>query len=315
MSRVAIYGATNIDVQAVCYNKYIPADSNPGYSYISMGGVGRNIAENCVRLGLHVDLVTVIGDDELSSMVVNDCARLGIGIEQSIFLRNAATPRYICLLDSDGNLAGAVAAMEALESFGVAEFEKRTEAGDNADVIVIDANLPEAVIEAACKRWKTKTLFFDPVSAAKAGKAFNCLGNFSIVKPNLLESLLLAGLEHTAAEPIHVTATKSAEALHKRGVREVFVSLSSEGLLYFCESGCGIVRTLDMPIVNVSGAGDAASAGIIWACFSNCATMEKARYAVASASLCASSAGTVSKKLSRGYLEELAREVQHESIS
>jgi pseudouridine kinase len=314
---VAVYGAANIDIHAVCFNKYIHADSNPGSSYISIGGVGRNIAENCVRLGLHVDLVTVLGDDEFSSVIINDCEKLGIGLGQSLFLKNIVTPRYICTLDSDGSLVGAVAAMEALESFSVAEFEKRTGAGDNAGIIVLDACLPEPVINAACKRWNTKALFFDPVSVAKAGKALGCLGSFSIIKPNLNEALLLAGLEQKSAltEPLHITAKKSAEILRQRGVGEVFISAGSAGLLYFSGSGCGIVRPLDMPLVNVSGAGDAASAGIVWASLSNCNTMQKARYAVATASLCVSSADTVSKKMSREYLEELAREVQHEFIS
>ena len=302
MHRVAVYGAINIDIHAVCFNKFVHADSNPGHSYISMGGVGRNIAENCARLGLCVDLVTVIGDDELAAIAAGDCAKNGIVLEQSLFLKNAPTPRYICTLDSDGSLVGAVAAMEALDSFSVAEFEKRTDAGDMADLIVLDANLPEAVIAAACLRWNTKTLFFDPVSVAKAGKALNCLGSFSIIKPNLQESLLLADLDQKA-EPAFVAAKACAETLHRRGVREVFVSLGHLGLFYFSGSGCGIVRPLDMPVVNVSGAGDAASAGIVWACFSDCDTLQKARYAVASASLCASSAETVSKKLSCKHLE------------
>ena len=317
MRRVAVYGAANIDIHAVCFREYIPADSNPGYSYISLGGVGRNIAENCVRLGLSVDLVTVIGDDELSSIVVDGCRKQGIALEHSLFLKGAVTPRYICMLNSDGTLAGAVAAMEALDKFDLAEFEKRTEAGDRAGIVVLDANLPEAVISAACCRWNRKTLFFDPVSVTKAAKAVKNIGGFSIVKPNLNESLLLAGLEQELAlrEPPCVLAKKSAEILHRRGVNEVFVSLGSEGLFYLSGSGCGMVRPFDMSVVNVSGAGDAASAGIMWACFSDCTTMDKARYAVAAASICASSAGTVSEMMNEINLEKLAKEVHHEFIS
>ena len=317
MDRVAVYGAANVDIYALCFNKYTSADSNPGRSYISLGGVGRNIAENCVRLGLHVDLVTVIGDDELSSIVVDDCAKLGIGLEHSFFVKDIETPRYICIIDNDGSLVGAVSAMEALEKFTVAEFEKRTDAGDNADIIAIDANLPEAVIAAACERWNTKALFFDPVSVAKAGKGKSSLGDFSIIKPNLKEALLLAGLEQETAlaGSAHTAAKSCAEILHRRGVAEIFISLGREGLFYFCELGYGVARPLDMPLVNVSGAGDAASAGIIWAYLQNCDTKDKARYAAASASLCVRSADTVSKEMNKNYLMELSKEVRHEFIS
>lgn len=323
---MAVYGAANIDIQAVSAGAYRPADSNPGSSSISSGGVGRNIAENCARLGLDVELVTVIGGDALSPVLVDDSAKLGIGLGHSLVIQNKATPRYVCVLDSDGTLVGAVSDMEALDDFTVAEFAKRTEPGDNADIILVDANLPEPVIAAACERWKGKPLFFEPVSVAKAGRAAGCLENFSIIKPNLQEALLLAGArEETSSSSMgeefkRRAAKKCAETLYGRGVREVFVSLGAQGLLYFSGEGCGIARPLALPVVNVSGAGDAACAGIMWALLSRydtaCSnTARKARYAIAAASLCASSPDTVSKEMNREYLEKLEKEVCHESIS
>ena len=331
--KIAVYGAANIDIQAVCYYDYVPADSNPGRSYIGLGGVGRNIAENCARLGMHVDLVTVMGDDELSSIIAGDCTRLGIGLEYSLFLKKTASPRYIAMMNRDGSLIGAVAAMDALDLFNADEFKTRTEPGDNADIVVIDANLPEDVISAACGRWKSRTLFLDPVSETKALKAKDCIGSYSIIKPNLHEAMLLAGLiqepggqtltskgtspvftDPAFSDPVE-TAVKCADILYQKGVAEIFISLGPDGILYYSGSGCGMVRPLDMPVVNVSGAGDAASAGIVWACTLECDTAEKAKYAAAMASLAASNANSVSIKINQYYLKKLAMEVKHEIIA
>lgn len=347
---MAVYGGANIDIQAVSRARFRAADSNPSRSSITLGGVGRNIAENCARLGLSVQLVTVIGDDALSPILVDASAKLGIEIAHSLFVTHKATPRYICLLDSDGTLVGAASDMDALDNFTVAEFMKRTAPGDNADMIVLDANLPEPVIAAAAERWKEKPLFFEPVSVAKAGRAAGSLGRFSVIKPNVREAVLLAGAPLSPAssagedappageKPEISLAVRCAEVLRTRGVKEVFVSLGAKGLLYCSGEGRGIVKPLAMPVVNVSGAGDAACAGIIWACLSHpdsaCGdtaragngaangvsqhgnnTARKARYAVAAASLCASSPDTVSKEMCRDYLETLEKEVRHESIS
>ncbi|HAE21407.1 MAG TPA: hypothetical protein DCG47_03655, partial [Spirochaetaceae bacterium] len=116
--RIAVYGAANVDIQGHSAAPFKPGDSNPGFSSSSPGGVGRNIAENLARWGSTVELVTVFGDDELSPFLQASCRDVGISIASSLFLHDSVSPRYLCLLDADGGLIGAVAAMDALERFG-----------------------------------------------------------------------------------------------------------------------------------------------------------------------------------------------------
>jgi len=313
---VAVYGGANVDIQARCAERYRPADSNPGTASMSLGGVGRNIADNLARLGLATELVTVFGGDENAAILADGCRARGIEVGRSLILPDEATSRYVCILDADGSLVGAVAAMRAIDRFGPAELAARFEPGDDADVIVIDANLPPDTIALAADRWRDKPMLLDTVSAIKARRASTVVGRFSMLKPNVPEAYALLGLEqeHGADRAAGAVAMLGRHFLD-RGVREAFISLGARGLSWLDKDGSGIAVPLSMPVINVSGAGDAAAAALVWATVNRATARDKACLAVAAASLCASSAEVVSEAMSAQRLQELARGVSIEPLS
>ncbi len=341
---IAVYGAANVDIQGHSAAPFKPGDSNPGFSSSTPGGVGRNIAENLARWGAVVELVSVFGDDELSPFIQASCTDLGIGIGSSLFLHGAVSPRYLCLLDADGGLIGAVAAMDALERFGPAELAGRFGPGDRAAVVVLDANLPAATLALAAGRWRDKPLLLDTVSLAKAPKALNLLPLLAMIKPNRAEAALLASLAGfpassadgasggggesdlasgrggegiKAAEPgaDEAQAWHSARGLRKAGCAEVFVSLGAGGLLWSSAEGEGIARPLPLPVRNVSGAGDAAAAALAWAAAKHYNSEGKARLAIAAASLCSTSIGSVHSGADADSLALHAQGVRIERLS
>ncbi len=304
--RVAVYGGANADIQGFCYRPYKAGDSNPGRSTMAAGGVGRNIAENLARLGAETELVTVFGDDNLADFIRVSCDAVGLRYERSVFLNGEPSPRYLCILDADGGLVGAVAAMDALERFGPEALAARYAPGDEADAVVLDANLPAETLLSAAERWRDKPLLLDTVSEAKAGKARGLLPYLAAIKPNRAEASLLTGLAEPAA---------AAAALLSAGVREAFVSLGAGGLLWLGPDGGGIARPPSLPVVNVSGAGDALSAALAWGAALGLHSKEKARLAMAAAGLCAASAEAVNPALDARSLYELARGVRLEPLS
>jgi len=313
---VAVYGGANVDIQARCAERYRPADSNPGTASMSLGGVGRNIAENLARLGVATELVTVFGGDENAAVLADGCRALGIEVGRSLILPDEATSRYVCILDADGSLVGAVAAMRAIDRFGPSELATRFEPGDDADLVVIDANLPADTIAMAAERWRDKPMLLDTVSAIKASRASTVFGRFSMLKPNVHEARALLGLEPQDEVDRSTGAVRSLGGrLLECGVREAFISLGSRGLFWMAGGDSGIASPLSLPIVNVSGAGDAAAAVLVWATVNKATTREKACFAVAAASLCASSADAVSKSMNGQHIQELARGVSSEPLS
>ena len=212
--------------------------------------MGRNIAENLVRLGLRVELVTVLGDDALSLELGESCARLGIGLSAALRLPNATASQYVCLLDSDGSLVGAVASMENFEAIVPEVLAERTALLDAASLIVVDANIPASSIAWLAERYDQRRkedfpeLALDTVSVAKAARARSCLGSFAFAKPNRAEAAVLAGADIAAGrDPKSIgPSDPSRDAgpapgvlagnLRGRGLREVFISLGEQGLYY-----------------------------------------------------------------------------------
>jgi pseudouridine kinase len=320
---VAVVGGMNIDIQGKSNLPFRPKDSNPGTLDLVPGGVGRNIAENLARLGARVELVSVLGDDDLSGFLERSCASIGIGLEGCLRLRDSPASRYLCLLDADGSLVGAVCAMDAIDELGPARLEGRSGLLDSADLILVDANLPEASIAWLAARYprggSRPLLGFDPVSAQKARRGRASLGSFDFAKPNRAEAAILTGLpEGTAPGAL-------AEALRLRGLGEAFVSLGPEGLLAEGQSGGrGFERWVArLPAAvppglerrNDSGAGDAACAAIAWGLLSGLSLGERCSLALAAAMLTAACESPVNAGMSAARLRELAKGIIRERIS
>jgi pseudouridine kinase len=317
---VVVVGGANVDVQGHSFREFRPHDSNPGLVTRTSGGVGRNIAENCARLGLRVSLVSAFGDDENGRWLEASCRVPGLSTDSSLRCPGS-TASYLCLLDSDGSLAGAVADMAIMEGLSPAFLETKLSLLHSASALVVDANIPPESLIWLARRFGRGTglantsrkplLYFDPVSAAKSAKARGLSGEFDCMKPNLSEARVLSGSE--SDNPYEI-----AETLEREGKipAELFISLGSRGLFYARGREKGIVGLPPAgklpPVVNRSGAGDAALAAIVWASFQGLDARDKARMALAAAALASASADAVSGDMNISGLEAVAALIPRE---
>ncbi|MFZ2635185.1 MAG: PfkB family carbohydrate kinase [Rectinemataceae bacterium] len=322
--RIAVVGGANFDLQGMVAGAYSPGDSNPGFVSRAPGGVGRNIAENLIRLDFDVDFVTAVGTDAASGDLVRECENLGMDVS-GILAAPGHCPTYLCLLDRGGGLIGAVSDMVAMETLDPGALAARRGRFDTADAIVVDANLRADSIawlaanygrrSAAASRVRP-ILIFDPVSAAKAGRAASCLSEFDIVKPNLAECAILAGSNPVAESPaLEIEKTLS---LAGRFPGELYLSLGSGGIRYSTLKGESGSLELPEPgrrphTVSRSGAGDAACAALAASALSGFAPKEKAACALAAALIAAASESPVNPEMSADGLLELAAFILHDA--
>ncbi len=283
-----VVGGLNLDIQAFCSFDYRPEDSNPGQIHRSLGGVGRNIAENLVRLGLDVELITVVGDSSSWDGLVSRTEKLGISLAHSLRIKEAPLSVYLCILDRDGNLMGAVADMSAIDEMQIHDLEAQKPLLDFAKAIVVDGNIPKDCIEWIAENYgvledekkphissiKQKSqepdaisrplLIADPVSTKKSEKFVSCFGKFDIAKPNVSESARIAGLEENAS------IEEIALSLRKKSLlpKELYISKGTEGISFIDRE---IIEHIPLNsfklcphVINRSGAGDAACAALVW---------------------------------------------------
>ena len=206
--------------------------SNPGTASATVGGVGRNIAENLARLGRPTVLVAAVGDDPAGETVVARTSAAGVECRH-VVLSPHSTGTYAAVLDDGGDLHIAVADMRATDELTVADLAVVPTLLAGADALVVDANLDATVI-----RWLLSAAqdagvrsVFEPVSVAKATAAAPVLdGSVRVhtVTPNVDELAALVG--HPVADTVDAIRA-AADVLHAAGVEHVWVRRGTRGSL------------------------------------------------------------------------------------
>ena len=77
---IFVIGAAITDLLGFPPGEIVVGESMPGVIRRAPGGVGRNVAENLVRLGLPTELITVFGDDPFGRGLAAHARRAGIGV-------------------------------------------------------------------------------------------------------------------------------------------------------------------------------------------------------------------------------------------
>ena len=253
MLDVFVIGGANLDIKARTISAHVAETSNPAIIISKPGGVARNIAHNLARLGAKVALQTVVGNDAAGHEILAATAKAGCDVA-SIMRVNMATGTYLAILDDKGELATAVNDMRCLEALTIdaLDWPRILE----SRFIVADCNLGVDVLRALAAGCGDK-LIVEPVSVSKCQKLRDVLPAHTIfaATPNLdqLEAL-------TTTRDIR----SGIAALHTLGLQNVVIHAGAHGA--FVSDGKTIthIPAQANAIIDVTGAGDAATAGLIF---------------------------------------------------
>ena len=301
---VAVVGGVNVDIGGRPRAKLLEADSNPGRVWLSVGGVGRNIAHNLSLLDVPVMLFTAYGEDAHGKLVEESCASAGIDLTRALKIKGGATPTYLFITDETGEMRLAVADMEACESISPEYAERNKALLNEAAAVVFDTNIPERTVEWLAENC-TAPLFADPVSTAKAGKLKNVLGRLYCVKPNRVEAERLSGV-HIENERDMFTA---ADKLLETGLKELFISDGANGVYAFAGGERIHIPSLLAQVKNTTGAGDAFMAGLIRGYLEGGTLYERGLTAAMAACISVESGSTVNPALSMEAIEKKKNEL------
>lgn len=242
-------------------------DSNIGHVTLRPGGVGRNIAQQIVKLGRACSLLTVFGSDSLADVLCDDCARLGIDITHAL-KAEGNTCVYLCLHEGSGDMLAAINDMRLTDRLTPAYAESCLEYINGSDLCVLDANPPVETVRFIAERAAVPVLM-DPVSCAKLDKAKAVLPYLTAIKPNI----------HEARSLTEQTDVRScAKALIRAGVQKAFVSMGPEGLCCADDQICAVLPVERFSAAAKTGVGDALCAGIAVALAAGESTLECGRY-------------------------------------
>ena len=303
MFDIIVIGGTNIDIKAKTTAKYVGGTSNPGDVNFTPGGVARNIAHNLGTLGVKVALISVIGNDAPGEIAVN--ATQAAGVDLSMCLRSdAPTGAYVAVLDEKGELVSAVNDMRILESLTPQIVKQHSAALAAAKFIVVDCNVRTVLLDYLALNYSEK-LIIEPVSVAKSQKLRALLDKHEafIATPNRDQLKALTDRDDI---------DQACQDLHERGLHNLVVHLGPEGAVISSEKGMKqIPCATPSQVSDVTGAGDAAVAGLVYGLSHGYDISKAAQFGQAAASLVLSSTSSTAVGLTETALHNYVK-ARHE---
>jgi pseudouridine kinase len=256
MPDIVVIGGANIDIKAKVNQPNRLGTSNPGVVSTTAGGVGRNIAHNLARLGADVAFISVVGRDVHGDAVLAETERAGVDVSR-VVRSSTTTGSYVVLLDHDGELISALNDMRCMDELTPDVIARHAGTLKDATLVVADCNLPQASLNAVAALVGSK-LVIEPVSVPKSKKLMEVLK----LHPVFLASPNFDQIEEVAGtRDIDI----AFQTMHGKGLRNVVIHAGPEGA--FVSDGTDIDYVEAQPpqhIVDVTGAGDAAVAGLVF---------------------------------------------------
>ncbi|MEE6726276.1 PfkB family carbohydrate kinase [Pediococcus acidilactici] len=302
---VVVIGGMNIDTYGIAKQQFEVKTSNPGHVIHAMGGLGRNIAVNLTKLGVTNYFITVYGDDFWGNEFKADAANHEMDITYAKQFSNTATSNYIYLNQPNGERFIGLDDMEINKHITPEFLKARTEVIMAAKYLIIDTNFPEESIVWLAEHFRGPILA-KAVSLAKTERLKKVLSKLDTLVINGIEMPILTGVE-----PIdQKTATKAAQNLIKKGVKNVFTYVDNVGTLYANKVQRKFIDTKNMVSVNTNGDGAAAAAAIVFARTNGNNFNETGQIATAATFITAKSEKAVSEDMSVDLLLKVAKQLE-----
>jgi pseudouridine kinase len=262
-NHILVIGAASIDTKGRAEKEIQSGTSTPGAIRVSVGGVGRNIAENLARLGEAVVLLTAVGDDDSGRRLLHQAAECGIDVSHVLVTASHRSAAYIAVFDRIGELVLSIDDMVINQELITPDFVyRRRRLFRDAKMIVLDANLSPATLRTIfglASRYGLPVCA-DPTTASLAPRLRRWLGRLKLIAPNAAEAEALCGLRVVDRESALVAAHK----LQSLGVEIAIVTLGATGLVYSTSHESGHVPAVECEPVDLTGAGDALTAALVF---------------------------------------------------
>ena len=305
MGYIVVIGGSNIDLKAYSED-YLMNTSNPGHVEESLGGVGRNIAENLGLLGNEVYLLTAVGNDHFGNKLLKETEKSDVNIDKVKVDKKIKTGLYLAHLDQQGELISAISGMEIMKSINKSYIKEQKNIIKNASLVIFDTNLEEKIIEYILKITKKNniTTIAEPVSVDKGHKLLGKLNDIDYISPNLSEAEMMLGLDVNEKNDF---LQRSAVVQEKYNSYDnfpvMFISCGEKGVLILSSKKAEFIKgekIAKKDLKETTGAGDALLAGIASQLITNKNDLVKAvEFGIKIASLTVKSINTVNPNLKK----------------
>jgi ribokinase len=254
MKKIVVVGSSNTDLIIKVSEIPRPGETLLGGAFMTFpGGKGANQAVAAARAGGEVVFIAAVGDDPYGEEAIKGYKLDHINTEDIKVCKGIPSGIAMITIADSGENAITVASGANAE-LRPADLEEIEEPFLEADYMLIQLETPLDTVRKAvelCSELNTRVIL-NPAPAAELPDEI--LNRVSIITPNELEAERLTGIT-VIDEP---TAAEAADALHKRGIDTVIITLGATGA-YLSDRATGIrkiVPGFSVSAVDTTAAGD-----------------------------------------------------------
>ncbi|OLQ74139.1 ribokinase [Photobacterium proteolyticum] len=226
MNKLVVLGSVNADhvLQVASFPR--PGETLHGHSYcVIPGGKGANQAVAAARLGADIAFIASVGDDSFGREMRESFAKEGMNTEAVMIEEGVPTGIAMIQVAATGENSICISA-EANGCLSPARIQPHHHLIENADTLLMQLETPIETIEAAAKVAKQSgtRVVLNPAPAQPLSD--DLLQLVDMITPNETEAELLTGVK---VEDM-ASAQKAANVLHTKGIKQVMITLGSQGV-------------------------------------------------------------------------------------
>ncbi len=302
---VCIIGGINMDILGISKEKLIEHNSNPGKIIFTLGGAGRNIALNLTKLEVSNYLISVFGNDVNGENFITDSKENRMDIQHCKQIDGEHTSTYLYIVESNGHRKIGIDNMDIYKKITPEFLKKKLDLINSSKYCVIDTNIPKETIEWLTDNCKVP-IIVKTVSLNKNYKLLKGIHHINtlIITPDELRQLVERFIDG------ETTIEQGINILLEKGVKNVIVFSSDEGLLFFKNEEKSIkINKVINSRANTNGASAALTAAVVWGLMNQMNWEEILKFAYMTAVNCMETEDSVNNDLSVSLIQRKMNEI------
>lgn len=258
------------------------ATSCPGGPvWFKPGGSARNVAHNLAQLGCATGFIGVFGDDAAGRRVRQATARAGVDLSAALVCPQEVTTHCVLVNDCDGENFCCVGEQSILRQLTPEYLQTQRHRLQRAALIIANTSLSEAALAEVFSHCVSQPVFIDILATSQVERITPWLSRVHTLRPSREKASRLSGLPFQSPDD----APRVADWFIQAGVRQIILSLAQQGTYYSNGLVNGWLQRKSVQVVNVTGAGDALTAGLAYGWLRAMPFVDSVRFSLGCAAL------------------------------